>query len=136
MQSLDLFARLYREGQSLSDLPKRLNEWLNNLVQMWDLSSTTLLTTFYFPRPITLLAWDVTERLFFAGSADGDIHQVNLFKRPKGVQHSVLEAVGGGGSTDVVRITEEDEEREKQRLIFVGYVTPPPPPTAHNLTDD
>ena len=66
--------------------------------------------TFYFPRPITLLTWDVTERVFFAGSADGDIHQVNLFKQLKGMQRGVLEAVGGAGSTDAIRITEEDEE--------------------------
>lgn len=89
---------------------------------MWNLSSYTLLTTFQFPKPISLLTWDPTERVFFAGSADGDIHQVNLFKRRQDKLSRVLEAVGGAGSTDIVRPTEEDEDSLKKRLIPVGCV--------------
>ena len=93
--------------------------------QIWDLSSTDLLTTFYFPRPIALLAWDVTERVFFAASADGEIHQVNLFKQRKSPHVTATEAVGGAGTTDLVRITEEDSKNEKKRLISIGYALSP-----------
>lgn len=88
----------------------------------WDLSTGTLLSTFQFPRPISCLAWDVTERLFFAASSDGSIHQVNLFKQRDDKLSRIMEAVGGGGSTDVIRMTDEDQEAAKRRLISVGYV--------------
>ncbi|KAJ3519438.1 hypothetical protein NM688_g9300 [Phlebia brevispora] len=38
---------------------------LDHSVKMWDLAPSSLLTTFQFPRPISLLAWDPTERVFF-----------------------------------------------------------------------
>ncbi|KAL0064415.1 Pre-rRNA-processing protein ipi3 [Marasmius tenuissimus] len=62
-----------------------------------------------FPQVISTLAWDVTERLFFAASADGSIHQMNLFRE--------REAIGGGGVSDVIRAT---DETRKERLINVG----------------
>lgn len=91
--------------------------------QLWDLSSRSLLTTFHFPQPISYLAWDITERLFFAASADGSIHQMNLFReRTSKLGGIVTEAVGGAGVTDVIRV-DDDEIREarKKRLICVGY---------------
>lgn len=91
-------------------------------LQLWDLSSRTLLTTFQFPEPISSLAWDVTERLFFAASADGSIHQMNLFRqRSDKAGRQIIEAVGGAGVTDIIR-TEDDREAQKKRLISVGFV--------------
>jgi len=92
-------------------------------LQLWDLSSRSLLTTFQFPRPISSLAWDLTERIFFAASADGHIHQMNLFRqretKPGG---QFIEAVGGAGINDVIRVSEEDCVSQKKRLIFVSWV--------------
>ncbi|THH02710.1 hypothetical protein EW026_g195 [Hermanssonia centrifuga] len=93
---------------------------LDHSVKAWDLSSGTLLTTFQFPRPISSLAWDVTERVFFAASPDGAIHQVNLFKQSDDKLSRVMEAVGGAGSIGVIRITDEDQQAAKKRLISVG----------------
>ncbi|KAI0821545.1 WD40-repeat-containing domain protein [Irpex lacteus] len=110
-----------------------LTSSLDHSVKAWDLTTGTLLTTFLFPHPITTLAWDVTERLFFASSSSlpssssssstttngSTIYQVNLFKSRDDKLSRVLEAVGGGGATDVVRLTDEDEEA-KRRVIHVG----------------
>ncbi|PSR76142.1 hypothetical protein PHLCEN_2v8640 [Hermanssonia centrifuga] len=93
---------------------------LDHSVKAWDLSSGTLLTTFQFPRPISSLAWDVTERVFFAASPDGAIHQVNLFKQSDDKLSRVMEAVGGAGSIGIIRITDEDQQAAKMRLISVG----------------
>lgn len=93
--------------------------------QLWDLSSRTLLTTFQFPKPISSLAWDITERSFFAASpgAEGSIHQVNLFKkRQDGSASTDIEAVGGAGVTDVIRVGEENPKTRNKRLISVGFV--------------
>ena len=68
------------------------------------------------------MAWDVTERLFFAASSDGSIHQMNLFReRDSKIGGVITEAVGGAGVTDVIRV-DDDESREarKKRLISVG----------------
>ncbi|SRR6266576_1269083 len=85
--------------------------------QLWDLSSKTLLTTFQYPRPITVLAWDKTERLFFAASPDGSIHQTNLFRSHGDTQN--LEAVGGSGATDAIRVDDTIVEAQKKRLISI-----------------
>ena len=93
------------------------------LPQLWDISSRSLLTTFHFPQPISYLAWDVTERLFFAASTNGSIHQMNLFReRASKLGGITTEAVGGAGVTDIIRV-DDDETREarKKRLISVGY---------------
>ena len=93
--------------------------------QLWDLSSRTLLTTFQFPKPISSLAWDITERSFFAASpgAEGSIHQVNLFKkRQDGSANTDIEAIGGAGVTDVIRVGEENPKTRNKRLISVGFV--------------
>ncbi|TFY63009.1 hypothetical protein EVJ58_g3496 [Rhodofomes roseus] len=97
-------------------LPEKLSA-----IALWDLSSKTLLTTFHFPQPIACLVWDATERLFFAGSADGSIHQVNLFRqREDKFGRAAMEAVGGGGVNDMIRINDEDPQAAKKRLISVG----------------
>jgi hypothetical protein len=94
-----------------------------HLPQLWDLSSRSLLTTFHFPQPISYLAWDVTERLFFAASADGSIHQMNLFReRASKFGGIITESVGGAGVTDIIRVDDDvTREARKKRLISVGY---------------
>jgi len=90
-------------------------------LQLWDLSSGTLLTTFQFPHAITHLAWDVTERVFFAASQDGSIHCVSLFRQRKtDAGESISEAVGGGGTSEVIRINEEGANSQSRKLIQVG----------------
>ncbi|KAH9014165.1 WD40 repeat-like protein [Lactarius deliciosus] len=80
-------------------------------VKIWDLSSKSLLTTFQFPHAVACIAWDLTERLFFAASTDGSIHQVNLFRtRANKSGGYVAEAIGGAGVNDVLL----------RRLISVG----------------
>ncbi|KAF9076795.1 WD40-repeat-containing domain protein [Rhodocollybia butyracea] len=101
---------------------------VDHSVKLWDLSSRTLLTTFMFPQPISCLAWETTERLFFAASSsdDGSIYQMNLFRqledKSKG---NIVEAVGGGGLNDVIRAMDIDESSsnasQKKRLITVGH---------------
>ncbi|GJE91052.1 WD40 repeat-like protein [Phanerochaete sordida] len=92
---------------------------VDHSVKVWDLESKSLLTTFHFPRPISTLAWDFTERLFFAASPDGFIHQVNLFRQRDDKTSRIMEAVGGAGSTDIIRITDEDQQAARKRLITV-----------------
>ncbi|KAI0352337.1 WD40 repeat-like protein [Trametes cingulata] len=94
---------------------------VDHTVKVWDLGSKTLLTTFYFPQPIVCVVWDPTERLFFAASADGSIHQVNLFRqREDKYSRAAMEAVGGAGVGEVLRINEIDPRDAKKRLISVG----------------
>ncbi|KAI9064113.1 WD40 repeat-like protein [Trametes sanguinea] len=94
---------------------------VDHTVKLWDPASKTLLTTFYFPRPITCITWDPTERLFFAASADGSIHQVNMFRqREDKFSRAAMEAVGGAGVSDIIRINEIDPKDAKKRLISVG----------------
>lgn len=93
--------------------------------KLWDLSSKSLLTTFQFPHAVTSIAWDVTERLFFAASTDGSIHQVNLFRtRIDKTGARVAEAVGGAGISDLLSVGDDDPSIGKRRLVSVGCVTP------------
>ncbi|KAJ6624937.1 WD40 repeat-like protein [Mycena sp. CBHHK59/15] len=99
-----------------------LSSAIDHSVKLWDLSSRTLLTTFQFPQPISCLAWDLTERMFFAASKDGSIHQMNLFRyrEDKSGGH-VMEAIGGAGVTDIIRVGDEEQRRaQKRRLISAG----------------
>ncbi|EIN06106.1 WD40 repeat-like protein [Punctularia strigosozonata HHB-11173 SS5] len=89
---------------------------VDHSVKIWDLSSGTLLTTFSFPKPISCLAWDSTERTFFAASGDNTIYQVNLYRQRE--DHRV-EAVGGLGANDVIRIGEPDAKAKRERYIAV-----------------
>ncbi|KAL9713631.1 Pre-rRNA-processing protein ipi3 [Leucoagaricus gongylophorus] len=94
---------------------------VDHSVKLWDLSSGMLLTTFQFPHVIAHLAWDVTERVFFAASQDGSIHCVNLFRQRKSdARESISDAVGGGGTSDVIRIVEEEAKSQSRKLIQVG----------------
>ncbi|KAH8093781.1 WD40 repeat-like protein [Cristinia sonorae] len=96
-----------------------LTSSVDHSVKLWDLSSNTLLTTFQFTRAISLIAWDVTERLFFAASDDGSIQQVNLFRqREDKYSRNGMEAVGGAGVTEIIRI--DPEQQTKKRQIAVG----------------
>ncbi|EIW58666.1 WD40 repeat-like protein [Trametes versicolor FP-101664 SS1] len=94
---------------------------VDHTVKVWDPASKTLLTTFYFPQPIKCITWDPTERLFFAASADGSVHQVNLFRqREDKFSRAAMEAVGGAGVSDVIRINDVDPKDARKRLISVG----------------
>ncbi|KAJ7065191.1 WD40-repeat-containing domain protein [Mycena amicta] len=96
-----------------------LSASLDHSVKLWDLASRTLLTTFQFPHPISCIAWDVTERAFFAASPNGSVHQVHLF-RERDVPGN-YEAIGGAGSADIIRVDDEDRfKAQKRRLITVG----------------
>ncbi|KDR80579.1 hypothetical protein GALMADRAFT_240898 [Galerina marginata CBS 339.88] len=99
-----------------------LTSSVDHSVKLWDLSTRSLLTTFQFPQPISSLAWDVSERLFFAASANGSIHQMNLFhERDFKVGGTVSEAIGGAGVTDIIRVDDDaSREARKKRLIIVG----------------
>ncbi|KAG6335062.1 hypothetical protein ID866_4022 [Astraeus odoratus] len=94
---------------------------LDHTVKLWDLATQSLITTFHFPKPISQIVWDIAERLFFAASSDGAVHQVNLF-RERDSKHGgkVIEAIGGAGTTDVIRIDDNVENIAKKRLITVG----------------
>ncbi|KIL00758.1 hypothetical protein PAXRUDRAFT_29581 [Paxillus rubicundulus Ve08.2h10] len=99
-----------------------LTSSVDHTVKLWDLSSQSLITTFHFPKPISSVTWDVTERLFFASSPDGSIHQVNLF-RERETKHKggpFIEAVGGSGVSDIIRVDEAENTAGRQRLISVG----------------
>jgi pre-rRNA-processing protein IPI3 len=96
-----------------------LTSSLDHSVKVWDLSTQTLLSTFQFPKAIITIAWDVTERIFFGATADGSIHQVNLFSQR---EDRFAAAVGGGGAADTIHIGDESGSTgpTKKRLISVG----------------
>lgn len=99
-----------------------LTSSLDNSCKLWEISSTTLLATFIFPQPITILALDLAERTFFAASQDGSIHQVNLFRQKKnrmGHNTGSLEAVGGMDEGGAMRIDDGDVPTRK-KLISAG----------------
>jgi pre-rRNA-processing protein IPI3 len=97
----------------------------NNLKKVWDLASKSLLTTFQFPHAVDSITWDATERFFFAASADGSIHQVNLFRtRIDKTRGRVTEAVGGAGVGDILSVAEDDPIAGKRRLVSVECATP------------
>ncbi|KAJ7623486.1 WD40 repeat-like protein [Roridomyces roridus] len=99
-----------------------LSSAIDHSVKLWDLASQTLLTTFQFPQPISCLAWDITERMFFAASKDGSIHQMDLFRqREDKTGGHLLEAIGGAGVTDIIRVGDDAHTKtQKKRLISVG----------------
>ncbi|KAF8317122.1 WD40 repeat-like protein [Clavulina sp. PMI_390] len=99
-----------------------LTSSLDNSCKIIDLASRSLLSTFQFPHPITTLAMDMTERVFFAASRDGDVHQVNLYRRrteQTSERGPAMEAVGGGGQGSAELIGLE-EDAQKKRLLSVG----------------
>jgi len=95
-----------------------LTSSLDHSVKVWDLSTQTLLSTFQFPKAIATVSWDATERIFFAASVDGSIHQVNLFTQR---EDRFAAAVGGGGAADPMRVGDESgSSGPTKRLISVG----------------
>jgi pre-rRNA-processing protein IPI3 len=91
-------------------------------VKLWDLSSRSnpLLVTFQFPKPISCLAWDLTERFFFAASRDddGSIHQMDLLRqREDGLG---IEAVGGANVGHIER-DRLDMTKKNKRLMLAGW---------------
>ncbi|KAJ7576887.1 WD40-repeat-containing domain protein [Mycena floridula] len=91
---------------------------MDRSVKVWDMSSKSLLTTFQYPQPLSCLAWDVTERLFFTASNDGSIYQTNLF-RQRDDKHNA-QAIGGAGTSDILRGDDETSENRRMRLMSVG----------------
>jgi pre-rRNA-processing protein IPI3 len=90
--------------------------------KLWDLESKSLLATFQFPHAVTCITWDAAERLFFAASGDGSIHQVNLYRTRIDKTHGRLaEAVGGAGVSDT-SVTENERDTSNRRLVTVGCV--------------
>ncbi|KAJ4478255.1 WD40-repeat-containing domain protein [Lentinula aciculospora] len=102
---------------------RMLTSSVDHSVKLWDLSSRSLLTTFMFPEAISCLAWEPTERLFFAASSspEGSVYQMNLFRQLEDkTKGTATEAIGGGGVNDIIRITDEYVGSQKKRLINVG----------------
>ncbi|KIK68011.1 hypothetical protein GYMLUDRAFT_36824 [Collybiopsis luxurians FD-317 M1] len=100
-----------------------LTSSVDHSVKLWDLSSRSLLTTFMFPQPISCLAWDSSERIFFAASSsqDGSIYQMNLFRQLEDkTKATTIEAVGGGGVNDIIRVADDSAGSQKKRVINVG----------------
>jgi len=100
-----------------------LTSSVDHSVKLWDLSSRSLLTTFMFPQAISCLAWEPTEKMFFAASSseDGSIYQMNLFRQlEEKTKGSTVEAIGGGGVNDIIRVLDYSEGSQKKRLINVG----------------
>jgi pre-rRNA-processing protein IPI3 len=67
---------------------------------MWSLHPPfDLLCTFSFPPSVipSTLCLDPYERFFYAGSTQGEIYHVPLFKRRGELGSREMEAVGGGG---------------------------------------
>jgi len=90
-------------------------------VKLWDLESKSLLTTFQFPHAVTCITWDAAERLFFAASGDGSIHQVNLYRTRIDKTHGLMaEAVGGAGVSDILSAAENEQDASNRRLVSVG----------------
>lgn len=90
-------------------------------VKLWDLESKSLLTTFQFPHAVTQIAWDAAERLFFAASGDGSIHQVDLYRTRIDKTHGrMAEAVGGAGVGDTSSVAENERNASNRRLVTVG----------------
>jgi len=107
-------------GLGTFPLCRIMSSSLDSSVKVWDLKSKSILSTFSFPSPITTLAWDRTERIFFASSLKGNVHRINLYrKRQDRIQTLALEAVGGGAANgEHVQIATLDGETA--RLISVG----------------
>lgn len=69
---------------------------LNNIVNVWDLGTLTLLTTFALPEPVTCLTVDPAERTFYVGTNQGNVYLVDLYGSSKeDFLESFYEAVGG-----------------------------------------
>jgi len=120
MQDSNLIHRPF--SQSAFSSVSALGYTLLLYCKVWDLGSKSLLTTFQFPQPIACLAWDLTERMFFAASSDGSIHQMNLFRqRDDKSGGQAVEAIGGAGVNDVIRV-DDDPEAKKKRLISIEYI--------------
>lgn len=73
-------------------------------VRIRDLAKGELISVIVLPSAITCMTVDLAERAFYAGTADGWIHETYLYKRGK-----VITSVGGLGS--IVSATQETNHR-------------------------
>ncbi|KAG8878044.1 Pre-rRNA-processing protein ipi3 [Tulasnella sp. 331] len=91
---------------------------------LWDMGTRTLLITFLFPRPINVVALDPAERVLFAASPDGFIHQVNLFRERHdraSKSTGAIEALSGFGPDDATRIDDNEQGFQLKRLINIEH---------------
>ncbi|KAF8325836.1 uncharacterized protein EI90DRAFT_3291620, partial [Cantharellus anzutake] len=100
-------------GIGLYSQSRIITSSIDNTCKLWDISSRSLLTTFLFPHPITRVIMDSTERVIFAASPNGDIHQINLFrKHTDELGHHKIDSLGTSERVEL-------DELEKRRLISV-----------------
>jgi pre-rRNA-processing protein IPI3 len=87
------------------------------LLQLWDLATGSLLTTFLFPHPIDTLAVDVSETILLAAGRH-DIYQVNLYKRVEERSYAAtsIESMGGIGKVESVGL-----ESSTNAKVFRGH---------------
>lgn len=101
-------------GFGTSNFARVFTSSLDSTVNIWDLSTQTLLTTFVFPKPITCLVIDSAERIFYAGTNQGEIYSVNLYgSSNENFSESFQEAIGG--SEKIVQSVKDES------TIFKGH---------------
>ncbi|KAG5518789.1 hypothetical protein PMAC_002760 [Pneumocystis sp. 'macacae'] len=87
---------------------------LDNTVNIWDLGTQSLLTTFLLENPITCIAVDPAERAFYAGSNQGNVYLIDLygFSEEKFLE-SFYKAIGG--SEKIIQSAKDES------YIFKGH---------------
>jgi len=93
----------------------------STLTQLWDLSTRSIIATFIFPQPISVVTMDPSERVFFAASPNGSIHQVNLIRKPLNKVGHRVEPAEPTATGDIIRIDGQEVD-ENNRLISVKYI--------------
>lgn len=81
---------------------------MDQTIRIWDLATGDLITTLLLPTAITSMMVDSGERVIFAGTESGLIHEVRLYKQDK-----VVRMIGGMGT--IVNSGQMDE------ATFVGH---------------
>lgn len=96
---------------------------LDGSVKLWDIATRSILATFSFPTPVSLLAVDPAERVIFA-AATGDtqppIYQVDLYTH--GPARGTSRAVAGAGETLHMTVDAEDDRQTRTRVFQLKFV--------------
>ncbi|KAG4305411.1 hypothetical protein PORY_000967 [Pneumocystis oryctolagi] len=83
-------------GFGTANMARVFTSSLDNTVNVWDLGTQSLLTTFVLQNPVTCLTIDPTEKAFYAGTDAGNIYLVDLYRpSEENSSESFYEAVGG-----------------------------------------